>query len=521
MSTVGKHETSGGRALSRVARGLQLLRGLRPSRRVETVERLRSRRQRLKLALALGTPLVIVAVLMLVVRDDRRDAPELGASASVVAAAGAPARPEAPALEPLATRVPPPATAGARAPVGALAAPPAATPPPELGAPAVAAGAPPAAIVPGAPSPADVEHAAPPAVIVPVAAPGAATAAPPPAPRLAVAARADVPTKPATETSGARFDVGAARPAVIVPVPAPGGGARSGAALEVARAPLAQAGVGAARDGARAPVAASGGGGRGGAVAEVARAPAADPGVGAAREVVPAPAADSGGVSRRTPDGGVPRAPFKLAATSSDGERRSGWSDDLVLVPRFAPDGGATLAGRVLEVDSGRPLAGVLVEARHGQRYMRETTDAGGAFRMPGMLPGTRVVVWIGSRRDPFVAERIDVTIPAEGQVADVGSVKLLRGDEMGLDLDGWVGLFLGRRGGRVTVNAVSPWLAGERAGIKIGDVIVSIDGRNLAGLGAGAAAFLLRGPVGSATTLVVEDFSATRRTIVLQRVAR
>ena len=31
----------------------------------------------------------------------------------------------------------------------------------------------------------------------------------------------------------------------------------------------------------------------------------------------------------------------------------------------------------------------------------------------------------------PFVAERIDVAIPGEGQVADTGIVRLLRGDEM------------------------------------------------------------------------------------------
>jgi hypothetical protein len=234
------------------------------------------------------------------------------------------------------------------------------------------------------------------------------------------------------------------------------------------------------------------------------------------------------------PDGGVGPRPSDTAARSGGGRtaggdsgRRAGPRDsrdddgDFVLVPRFAPTGGAILEGRVLDGEGGRPVAGTVVEARHAGKYMKANTDGSGAFRMVGMPPDTRVVVWIGGRHDPFVPERIDVAIPGEGQVADTGTVRLLRGDEMAPRLEGWVGLFASRKGGHVVVSAVSPWLPADRAGIQVGDALVSVDGRDLGGFGPRAATFLLRGPPGSSTSIVVEDSSKQRRKLTLQRLAR
>ena len=50
---------------------------------------------------------------------------------------------------------------------------------------------------------------------------------------------------------------------------------------------------------------------------------------------------------------------------------------------------------------------------------------------------------------------QFDIAIPGEGQKVDTGLVRLLPGDEMAPRLEGWVGLFVARRGGRVTVSAV------------------------------------------------------------------
>jgi C-terminal processing protease CtpA/Prc len=77
------------------------------------------------------------------------------------------------------------------------------------------------------------------------------------------------------------------------------------------------------------------------------------------------------------------------------------------------------------------------------------------------------------------------------------------------------------RRSGRVTVSAVSPWLPADRAGVVVGDALLSIDGRDLGGFGPRAATFLLRGPTGSTTSVVVESSSKERRKLALERVAR
>jgi S1-C subfamily serine protease len=152
---------------------------------------------------------------------------------------------------------------------------------------------------------------------------------------------------------------------------------------------------------------------------------------------------------------------------------------------------------------------------------MEGRTDGNGAFQMAGMAPATRVRVWIGGKHDPFVAERIDVGIPGEGQVADAGVVRLLRGDELAGRLDGWVGLFVARRGSRVIVSAVSPWLPADLAGIIVGDVLVSIDGREVGGFGPRAVAFLMRGPPKTSAALVIEAHDGTRRKLILERVLR
>jgi hypothetical protein len=194
---------------------------------------------------------------------------------------------------------------------------------------------------------------------------------------------------------------------------------------------------------------------------------------------------------------------------------------DFVRVARFTSSGGASVQGRVVDADSGRPVSGAAVEAVLSERFMEGRTDASGTFQMAGMLPGTRVRIWVGGKHDPFVAERIDVGVPAEGQVADTGVIRLVRGDELASRLDGWVGLFVARRGNRVQVSAVSPWLPADRAGVQVGDWLVSIDGREVAGLGPRAVAFLLRGPPKSSVALVVDDHDGTRRKLSLERVVR
>ncbi|HEX2659485.1 MAG TPA: PDZ domain-containing protein [Polyangia bacterium] len=166
-------------------------------------------------------------------------------------------------------------------------------------------------------------------------------------------------------------------------------------------------------------------------------------------------------------------------------------------------------------------MSAATVEAHLDGKVMETSTDANGGFHMTGLIPNQRVTVWIVGKNEAFVAEYMEVRMPGEGETADVGVTRLLRGSELAERIAGWVGVFMGRGGRRNVVTAVNPWLPGDRAGIEPGDTVLSIDGRNVEQLGPRATTFLLRGPVGSKTTLSIQNHAGEVRKIELERVAR
>ena len=120
-----------------------------------------------------------------------------------------------------------------------------------------------------------------------------------------------------------------------------------------------------------------------------------------------------------------------------------------------------------------------------------------------------------------FVAEYLDVVVPGEGETKDVGVIRLLHGAEQASHLGGWVGLFIGSRGRRNVVTALNPWSPADRAGIEVGDIILSVDGRDLEGLGPRATTYLLRGASGATVTITVQNPKGAVRKVELQRVLR
>jgi hypothetical protein len=236
------------------------------------------------------------------------------------------------------------------------------------------------------------------------------------------------------------------------------------------------------------------------------------------------------GSAAKPPAGPVPgpASETKLAVAADASKRDAVWGrspsaedSSSKLVASFAPSGGATLKGRVIDAESGRPSAGVAIEAHIGDAFMRTVSDGAGIFKMSGMLPGRKITVWIIGRSDTFVAERIDVTSPGEGETADAGVVRLLRGDELAAHLEGWMGVFVSRRGRRNVVAAVSPWSPADRAGIQVGDLLLSIEGRDVDGLGPRATGFLLRGPVGTKANIAVQSRDGAVHRYQLERVLR
>jgi membrane-associated protease RseP (regulator of RpoE activity) len=164
-------------------------------------------------------------------------------------------------------------------------------------------------------------------------------------------------------------------------------------------------------------------------------------------------------------------------------------------------------------------VAGAQVEVRLGTDLVIAETDAAGRFEVGGMAPGTQVSLWTTAEPD-YVQERTVLGVPA-GAARDVETtVRLVRHTGPGRR-DGAVGVFLGRRGSRTVVTGVSPWQPAEQAGIKVGDVIVSVDGRDVSALGPGGVTYLLTGPTGSATQVVVQTPGSPPRAVTLRRTAK
>jgi hypothetical protein len=262
--------------------------------------------------------------------------------------------------------------------------------------------------------------------------------------------------------------------------------------------------------------------------ARVTHGAAPDAGVGPSQAAPAVATAGEAPASATVPDGGTRRAEQRTAGAGEMAKRGVAWQRSPAegdpgskLVAHFVASGGAAVKGRVADADGGKPSVGVVVEAHLGDSFVKTLTDASGAFRISGMLPGTRVIVWIIARSDTYVDERIDVAIPGEGETADAGVIRLLRGNELANRLEGWMGLFVSRRGHRNVVAAVNPWSPADRAGIEVGDILMSVDGRDIDGLGPRATGFLLRGPIGSRVTVSVQDRDGAVRRVEMERVVR
>jgi len=229
--------------------------------------------------------------------------------------------------------------------------------------------------------------------------------------------------------------------------------------------------------------------------------------------------------------GGVPgtkRPDTKLALAADLAKKDGSWQRppfgedaNSRLVSHFTQAGGAILKGRVIDADNGKPSSGVTIEVHVGDAFMRTVTDPAGSFRMTNIFTNRRLTIWLIGRSDAFVAERLELTSSGEGETMDAGVVRLLRGDELASHLEGWMGMFVMRRGRRNVVAAVSPWSPADRAGIQVGDVLLSVEGRDVGGLGPRAASFLLRGPVGSRSTVALQNHDGTVVRYQLERVLR
>ncbi|MCU1283008.1 MAG: hypothetical protein JWM53_6554 [bacterium] len=188
-----------------------------------------------------------------------------------------------------------------------------------------------------------------------------------------------------------------------------------------------------------------------------------------------------------------------------DGEHKTGL--------RIVVGQGTTVRGRVVEYGSGLPIPSAQVTILSVGTPISTSTDGSGVFSVDG-LPSGRVA-WIAAAADSreYVYDRVRVTLPVGKAVVDVGAIQLVPGDSATRSA-AWTGIFPTNLDGIASVESVAARSPAAVAGVKPGDVIVSVDGVNLAGLGFRAIHYLLGGQPGTNVTIALGD-----RSIVLTRV--
>jgi hypothetical protein len=187
---------------------------------------------------------------------------------------------------------------------------------------------------------------------------------------------------------------------------------------------------------------------------------------------------------------------------------------------------GAQVKGRVVENESGAPVAGAqLVIGATGQPMMQKSDDQGN-FKIDGLPPGRPVTIF-ASVGVPFMdgskllPDSREVTVGDGSDATDAGTIRLIKGD-MTNRPDGTTGITPFNRDGKAFVQALRDGSAAAKAGLKVGDFLVSIDGRDVTQLGPLAISFYLGGAVGSEVKIGVSSVAGGgARVVTITRTQR
>jgi S1-C subfamily serine protease len=197
----------------------------------------------------------------------------------------------------------------------------------------------------------------------------------------------------------------------------------------------------------------------------------------------------------------------RIDVSVSEGEKKQG--------VRLVAQDGVTVQGRVVEYESGGPLPGMLVEIRAGALALDATTDAQGVFQVANVptLPG--VTASVGPRSERTHLFQSFTIPPARDGHADVGTIKLIRADPRNPN-KGRIGIDFNERNGKLVINSVVAGTPAAGAGIRVGDVLISVDGKTDPAAVPGA---LRPNDPGREIKIVVQTPGQEARAITLKRV--
>jgi hypothetical protein len=187
---------------------------------------------------------------------------------------------------------------------------------------------------------------------------------------------------------------------------------------------------------------------------------------------------------------------------------------------------GLRVTGRVVEHGSNRPMPGAGVFAM-GSGNSRATTEtiADGSFVLEGAPAGEMLRLSVSGDREKYISEFKELEVKSGQTTIDAGLIKLLPGNqreqfERPPAERGFVGMSTKREGDKVVLRQPSPDSPGAKEGLKQGDQLLAIDGKDTSDLGNGAIGYLLGGKTGTKVTLTVSSGGGAPRQVTLTREA-